>query len=107
MTTMDSGVGAAPSVTVADHEWPFTDDVTASFATRVHTALEKQRAIYRQPVAAAERVLADILAQTTDTEFGREHGLRWVRDMTDWRKAVPIQQYEDIRPYVRRAMEGH
>ena len=103
MTTMDSGVGVA---TVAEHEWPFTDDVTESFTTRVRYALEKQRAIYQEPVAAAERVLADILAQTTDTEFGREFGLRWVRDMTDWRKAVPIQQYEDIRPYVDRAMAG-
>jgi hypothetical protein len=30
-----------------------------------------------------------------------------VRDLADWRKAIPIQQYEDVAPYVERIRAGH
>jgi hypothetical protein len=79
----------------------------AGFAGHVRAALAQQRAIYRDPGPAADRVFADILRETGDTEFGRAHGLASVRTLADWRKAIPIQQYEDIAPYIERIKSGH
>ncbi|WP_405786149.1 MULTISPECIES: GH3 auxin-responsive promoter family protein [unclassified Streptomyces] len=77
-----------------------------AFAGRVRGALELQRRIYAEPRETTRRVFEDMLDQCADTEFGRAHSLHTVRTMDDWRKAVPIQQYEDVEPYVRRAREG-
>ena len=81
--------------------------VHVGFAGRVCAALAEQRAICHDPMPAAERVFADILRESGDTEFGRAHGLASVRTPADWRKAIPIQQYEDVVPYIERIKSGH
>ncbi|WNI17240.1 GH3 auxin-responsive promoter family protein [Actinacidiphila sp. ITFR-21] len=78
-----------------------------AFTDRVQGALELQRRIYATPAETVRQVFEDILGQSADTEFGRAHSLGRVRTLAEWRRAVPIQQYEDIEPYVRRAQLGH
>ncbi|MEW2129029.1 GH3 auxin-responsive promoter family protein [Streptomyces sp. NPDC005435] len=77
-----------------------------AFGIRTRFSLQKQRKIYENPAGAVRAVFEDILGQCADTEFGRAHSLSRVRTAEDWRRAVPIQRYEDVEPYVRRAREG-
>lgn len=46
------------------------------------------------------------LAQVTDSEFGRQHKLHLVRTVADLRRAVPLQTYEDCRPWIDRVWSG-
>ncbi|MDE7472072.1 MAG: GH3 auxin-responsive promoter family protein, partial [Muribaculaceae bacterium] len=71
------------------------------------------RHIDRQMLRAAADVgasqaatLRSLLAQGCETVWGREHGYR--RDMTydEWRAASSTIEYEDIRPYVMRMVDG-
>ncbi|WP_435798480.1 GH3 auxin-responsive promoter family protein [Streptomyces decoyicus] len=78
-----------------------------AFGIRTQHALQSQRKILENPREAARKAFDDILDQCAETEFGRAHSLNLVRTVDEWRRAVPIQQYEDIEPYIRRARQGN
>ncbi len=56
--------------------------------------------------ATQESVLQGILKTCSATAFGRDHGLGQVKTVTDFRKAVPIGDFERHRPYVDRMCRG-
>ncbi|MFJ9562645.1 GH3 auxin-responsive promoter family protein [Streptomyces fuscichromogenes] len=53
-----------------------------------------------------QRVLEDMLEFNADTEFGRKHGFRQIRDLDDFRKAVPISDYSALEPWIERMAAG-
>lgn len=69
---------------------------------RVH-----QIALFRQyPLEVQKELFLDMMQAGKDTSFGREHGLKNVQTMADFRKAVPLRSYEDLEPYITRARGG-
>ncbi|MBN1554690.1 MAG: GH3 auxin-responsive promoter family protein [Phycisphaerae bacterium] len=50
--------------------------------------------------------LVEFLAAHAKTDFARDHGLGSVRTYEEFRRAVPIQTYDTLRPYMRRVLEG-
>ena len=52
------------------------------------------------PASAQREVLRTLLSNNRDTRFGREHGFADIRDPAQFRERVPIQDYEQLRPYV-------
>lgn len=54
------------------------------------------------PQTAQASLLRGILAKNADTEFGRLHGFSAIKTMDEYRQAVPIQTYEDLRPLIDR-----
>ena len=51
----------------------------------------------KAPAAAQQNVLSEILAANADTAFGKRHRFASIRNPTDYRRAVPVQTYEDLR----------
>ncbi|GAA0689151.1 GH3 auxin-responsive promoter family protein [Streptomyces malaysiensis subsp. malaysiensis] len=76
------------------------------FIRRTSRALARQRRFCADPVPVAEAVLGDLLGQATGTSFGDEHGLGPARTLADFKAAVPIRDYESIRPYIERQLTG-
>ena len=60
----------------------------------------------RQPEEAQREVLFKILRRNADTIFGREHGFASVANEADYRRRVPVSEYERLRPYVKRIIAG-
>jgi hypothetical protein len=60
----------------------------------------------RDPVAAQERKLHEILSSNRNTEYGRAHGFARISDLRGYRRFVPVATYEDIRPHVERMANG-
>ena len=58
------------------------------------------------PVAAQREVLQDLITHGQYTEFGRKHNFREIFSIHKFKKAVPLQEYEDIKPYIHRLMQG-
>jgi hypothetical protein len=58
----------------------------------------------RDPRAAQAAVLQRIVEANAGTAFGRDHGFG--RAAKDWHKAVPIRDYEKLRPYMERVVAG-
>jgi len=56
----------------------------------------------KSPEAAQKDLLRQILTANAETHFAKRHQLSRVRDLEDFRKAVPVQSYEDLRPLIER-----
>ncbi len=51
-------------------------------------------------------VLAEITEYSQDTVYGREHRFKSIRSHSDYCDRVPVNDYEDLRPYVNRHAQG-
>jgi GH3 auxin-responsive promoter len=71
-----------------------------------HTEVRHFEGATRAPRAAQERKLLEILSANRDTVYGREHGFGRIQDVAAFQSQVPINAYEDLEPYVQRAMRG-
>ena len=56
----------------------------------------------KRPQAVQEDLLRRILDRQAETDFGRRHGFARLRSWRDYRSAVPVQSYEDLRPLIER-----
>lgn len=66
-----------------------------------------------RPAEGQASVLRDLLNRAAQTAFGRDHGFEAMLEMTDaaaqaaaFRAAVPVRDYEGLKPYVERVVAG-
>ncbi|MFO7898892.1 MAG: GH3 auxin-responsive promoter family protein [Planctomycetota bacterium] len=64
-----------------------------------------QRAL-RDPAAAQERLLLDLVRKARKTEWGRRHDFGAIRSAKEFQRAVPLNRYEDLAPLWHRAFDG-
>lgn len=53
-----------------------------------------------------ENLLKSLVKSAKITEFGKEHGFESMQSYDDFKKQVPIRDYEDIKPYIEKIKEG-
>ena len=53
-----------------------------------------------------QRILEDIVKKAANTTFGREHDFSSIKTYNDYKKAVPIRDYEQFKPYIDRVVAG-
>lgn len=58
------------------------------------------------PVAAQREVLQDLVTSAQYTVFGKKHHFSKLFTIRDFKKNVPVHEYEDISPYIHRMMAG-
>jgi hypothetical protein len=58
------------------------------------------------PVAAQREVLQDLVTAAQYTEFGRKYNFSKLFTLKEFKKNVPVHEYDDIKPYILRMMEG-
>jgi hypothetical protein len=66
---------------------------------RAFAALDRDA---RDPEAAQARALARVLCAQAATEYGTQHGFARIRSVEEYRRRVPINDYEDLRPWIER-----
>ena len=59
-----------------------------------------------QPIDTQREVLQDLVTHGQYTEFGRKHGLENTFTIRQFKERVPIQDYEMLKPYIERMMQG-
>ncbi|MCW3092169.1 MAG: auxin-responsive promoter family protein [Ferruginibacter sp.] len=60
----------------------------------------------RHPVDVQREVLQDLVTAAQYTEFGKKHNFSRLFSLREFKKSVPIHEYEDIKPYIMRMMDG-
>lgn len=60
----------------------------------------------KEPVAAQREVLQDLITHGQYTEFGRKYGFKEIFTIRNFKQAVPIHEYDDLKPYIQRLMDG-
>ncbi|MGH2647865.1 MAG: GH3 auxin-responsive promoter family protein, partial [Ginsengibacter sp.] len=58
------------------------------------------------PVASQRNVLQNLVTQAQYTEFGRKYCFSKLFTIKDFKNRVPIHEYDNIKPYILRMMEG-
>ena len=53
-----------------------------------------------------QQQLKSLLTEARNTEWGRKYDYSSIRNYEDFRKRVPIQTYEEVKPYVERLRAG-
>lgn len=78
---------------------------------RAYVTIQQRRV--RRFLADADRgaelqreVLFDKIRRDGDSEFGRQHGIDKITTVEEFRRQVPIADYEYFRPYVERVKRG-
>src|SRR5688500_16247218 len=59
-----------------------------------------------EPERYQRETLLGILAANSGTTYRREHDFARLRSVADFQSAVPVNTYEELRPYVDRIAEG-
>lgn len=60
----------------------------------------------KNPLKAQEEVLFKYLRRNKNTEYGRRYNFAGIRSIEDYKAAVPINNYEAVRPYVDKMARG-
>ena len=60
----------------------------------------------KNSIQTQEKVFRKLLEGAKDTVFGKEHGFDSIRSYDDFRRAVPIRDYEGLRPFLDRTIQG-
>lgn len=58
------------------------------------------------PIETQRNVLQDLIANGQYTQFGMEHNFNNIFNVVDYKKNVPVMEYEELKPYVDRIIRG-
>tara|TARA_R110002073_G_scaffold279026_1_gene443091 strand:+ start:369945 stop:371438 length:1494 start_codon:yes stop_codon:yes gene_type:complete len=68
-----------------------------------------QKRIYKwakNPVQTQEKVFKQLIKQASNTQFGKDHQFASIQSYADFKKQVPVRDYEDLKPYIELILEG-
>ncbi len=74
---------------------PFAGYIYKRVKKEMETAVQDQQSIFNNLIKAASK-----------TEFGKQHQFESIRLYDDFKKLVPIRDYEAFKPYIERIKEG-
>ncbi len=58
------------------------------------------------PITAQREILQDLVTHAQHTEFGRKYNLKNLFTIKAFKEAVPIHEYEDLKPWIYKSMNG-
>ena len=59
-----------------------------------------------QPVKTQEKTFQYLIAQAKNTAFGKDHQFDQINSYSDFKKKVPVRDYEALKGYVERIKNG-
>ena len=60
----------------------------------------------QNPIATQEAVFKKLIKEAKNTQFGKDHHFEQIQSHTDFVQNVPIRDYEGLKPYVDRVVNG-
>jgi len=73
------------------------------YAARVYNKINRWAS---NPIETQERVFQSLISDAASTQFGRDHNFKGISTHEDFVKQVPVRDYEALKPYVEKAVEG-
>ena len=78
-------------------------NIVRTIAVRVHNQIEFMAS---HPHKFQQSILQNIVKNGKITAYGKEHNFADINSYEDYKKNVPLNTYEDLRPYMNRVLEG-
>ncbi|HEX2393925.1 MAG TPA: GH3 auxin-responsive promoter family protein [Bacteroidales bacterium] len=60
----------------------------------------------KYPAEVQQETFQKLIARATDTEWGKKYNYHLIQTIKDFQSAVPLQSYDDVKPFVDRLREG-
>ena len=60
----------------------------------------------QNPIAVQREILQHLVTSAQYTEFGKKYNFSRTFSIRDFKQAVPIHEYDDLKPYIQRIMNG-
>lgn len=73
------------------------------FAKKIYRKIQKWS---KNPVQTQEKVFRKLILNASHTQFGKDHNFSKIKTYDDYVKQVPIRDYEGIKFYVDKVVEG-
>jgi GH3 auxin-responsive promoter len=80
--------------------------LSSSISSLARMRLWRIEAWKNNPLDAQREVLQELVTSAQYTEFGRKYNFSNLFNVRDFKAAVPIHEYEDMKPYIQRIMNG-
>ena len=79
-----------------------------AFAARIFAArvVKRNKRWSSKPVETQEKVFRALIDQAANTEFGKDHKFHEIESYPDFTERVPVRDYEALRSYVDRMVDG-
>ena len=79
-----------------------------SVLSRVFAAVvnRKLNHLRKNAVALQQQTFLKLIDQAKGTAFGKDHGFDAIRTYDDFKKQIPVRDYEELRPYIDRITNG-
>ncbi|MFQ3174637.1 MAG: hypothetical protein ACI8W0_001761, partial [Flavobacterium sp.] len=73
------------------------------FAQKIY---KKTQAWATNPIASQQAVFKNLIKEAKHTQFGADHNFGEIKSFGDFAKNVPIRDYEDLKDYVEKVVNG-
>ncbi len=73
------------------------------FANRIAARIKKQS---YNAVKIQEKVFKKLIIQSKETIFGRDHNFDKITSYAEFKKHVPVRDYEGLKPYIEKVVKG-
>ena len=68
--------------------------------------VSKDQKWMNRPIETQEKILMDLISRAKNTKFGKDHHFDRIHSYDDFKKYVPINDYEGLRPYFDEMVQG-
>ena len=68
--------------------------------------IEQIQRFMDEPLECQEQVLGNLISLASTTEWGEKYHYDEIESIEDFKKRVPLQDYESLKPYIQRTMHG-
>ena len=81
-------------------------NITKIISKTFDPRLKKIELYNSRPGAIQHQVLLSLISQAANTEWGRKYDYKSIHNYDDFKNRLPIQTYDEIKPYVERLLTG-
>ena len=61
----------------------------------------------KNPIASQDNVFKNLIKTAKNTNFGKDHHFKSIKNYDDFKLKVPINDYEKIKPYISKILNGN
>lgn len=80
--------------------------VNAIFGWLIRKRIGQIDSIRNNPLSVQNTVFDSLIRTAENTEWGKKHNYSEIENYEQFKAVVPIQDYEDVKPYIERAIQG-
>lgn len=73
------------------------------FAKQVYKKTQKW---VNNPIETQKKVFQQLIESAKETQFGKDHHFSSIKNVEDFIKNVPVRDYEQLKPYIDRVVQG-